>query len=79
MCIFCILSENRSGDYCCKTGLANKIRKTAENLKQATQAVLAESRVDGADIKAIGISYQMHGLVCVDKDSASIASGYHLV
>ena len=39
-----------------------------ENLKQATQAVLAESRVDAADIKAIGISYQMHGLVCVDKD-----------
>ncbi len=39
-----------------------------ENLKMATQAVLADSRVDAADIKAIGISYQMHGLVCVDKD-----------
>ena len=39
-----------------------------ENLKLATQSVLADSRVDAADIKAIGISYQMHGLVCVDKD-----------
>lgn len=38
-----------------------------ENLKLATQAVLADARVDAADIKAIGISYQMHGLVCVDK------------
>ncbi len=39
-----------------------------ENLKLATQAVLLESGVDAADIKAIGISYQMHGLVCVDKE-----------
>ena len=37
-------------------------------LKQATAAVLAESRVASADIKAIGISYQMHGLVCIDKE-----------
>lgn len=39
-----------------------------ENLKLATQAVLTKSRVDARDIKAIGISYQMHGLVCVDKN-----------
>ena len=39
-----------------------------EYLRVATQAVLAESRVDKEDIKAIGISYQMHGLVCVDRD-----------
>lgn len=39
-----------------------------EYLKSATQAVLAESEVNPADIKAIGISYQMHGLVCVDKN-----------
>ncbi len=38
------------------------------NLKLATHAVMAESGVDAADIKAIGISYQMHGLVCVDKN-----------
>lgn len=39
-----------------------------ENLKSATKVVLDESRIDAADIKAIGISYQMHGLVCVDKE-----------
>ena len=38
-----------------------------QNLKLATQDVLAASGVETADIKAIGISYQMHGLVCVDK------------
>ena len=30
--------------------------------------MLAESKVNPADIKAIGISYQMHGLVCIDRD-----------
>lgn len=39
-----------------------------ENLKLATAAVLSESSVVASDIKAIGISYQMHGLVCVDKE-----------
>jgi len=39
-----------------------------ENLKLATQAVMAESGANAGEIKAIGISYQMHGLVCVDKD-----------
>lgn len=29
---------------------------------------MADSSVKGEDIKAIGISYQMHGLVCVDKN-----------
>jgi xylulokinase len=38
-----------------------------ENLKLSTRCVLEESHVDPQDIKAIGISYQMHGLVCVDK------------
>ena len=37
-------------------------------LKSATAEVLATSRIDSADIRAIGISYQMHGLVCVDSD-----------
>ena len=37
-------------------------------LKHATESVLASSKVDPKDIKAIGISYQMHGLVMVDKD-----------
>ena len=39
-----------------------------ENLKLATKAIMAEAGVTGGEIKAIGISYQMHGLVCVDKD-----------
>lgn len=37
-------------------------------LKHATEAVLGASKVDPKEIKAIGISYQMHGLVLVDKD-----------
>lgn len=39
------------------------------NLCQATKALLQESQVDKTAIKAIGISYQMHGLVVVDKDN----------
>jgi len=36
--------------------------------KQALQKIMAEGQVKGDDIVAIGISYQMHGLVCVGKD-----------
>lgn len=39
-----------------------------ENMKLSIQTVMAESGASAAEIKAIGISYQMHGLVCVDKD-----------
>ena len=39
-----------------------------ENLKLATADIMAASAADPKDIKAIGISYQMHGLVCVDKE-----------
>ena len=38
------------------------------NLVLATKSVLNQSRIDKRDIKAIGISYQMHGLVCIDRD-----------
>ncbi len=39
------------------------------NLRMATASVLASAReVSPKAIKAIGISYQMHGLVCVDRD-----------
>src|SRR5690606_30929848 len=34
----------------------------------STHAVLKKSSVKGNQIAAIGISYQMHGLVCVDKN-----------
>jgi len=37
-------------------------------LKAATAEVMAESGAKGSDVQAIGISYQMHGLVCVDKN-----------
>ena len=36
--------------------------------KQALQKIMAEASVKGEEIAAIGISYQMHGLVCVGKD-----------
>ena len=39
-----------------------------QNLKLATKDVLNKSKVQSKDIKAIGISYQMHGLVLVDKN-----------
>ncbi len=39
-----------------------------DNAVIATHKILADSGIDPADIKAIGISYQMHGLVLVDKD-----------
>jgi xylulokinase len=39
-----------------------------ENVKKATAEILTASKVNPADIKAIGISYQMHGLVLVDKN-----------
>ena len=35
---------------------------------QATQDILARTQVQSADIKAVGIGYQMHGLVLVDAD-----------
>ena len=41
-----------------------------KHLKQATKSVMATSGVDKSEVKAIGISYQMHGLVCVDKNGA---------
>jgi xylulokinase len=39
-----------------------------ENLKLASQSVMATSGIDPRNIDAIGISYQMHGLVVVDRD-----------
>ena len=39
-----------------------------QNLRILTQKVIAESHIDKNEIKGIGISYQMHGLVLVGKD-----------
>ena len=43
-----------------------------DSLRHATESILAASRIDPADIKAIGISYQMHGLVLIDKNKEVI-------
>lgn len=39
-----------------------------EYLKEVTKSVLKISNADPADIMAIGFSFQMHGLVCIDKE-----------
>jgi xylulokinase len=39
-----------------------------ENLKIATAALLSTAKIKSENIKAIGISYQMHGLVIVDRN-----------
>ena len=39
-----------------------------EYAKSSLKKIMADSGVKGDDIKAVGISYQMHGLVCVDKN-----------
>lgn len=39
-----------------------------DNAKLALQKTMADANAKGEDIAAIGISYQMHGLVCVDKN-----------
>lgn len=41
-------------------------------LCEATSDVMTASGVHGSDVAAIGISYQMHGLVCVDKNGAPL-------
>ncbi|MGE4287836.1 MAG: xylulokinase [Salinivirgaceae bacterium] len=42
--------------------------KWVENAKNALQKIKASTAIDFSAIKAIGISYQMHGLVLVDKN-----------
>ena len=43
-----------------------------EELKQATARVAEKAGGSLDDVAAIGISYQMHGLVCVDKDGNAL-------
>ena len=38
------------------------------NLREATASVMQKSGSGKDEVAAVGISYQMHGLVCVDKD-----------
>jgi xylulokinase len=44
------------------------------NVKAATAQILATSQIDVGDIEAIGITYQMHGLVAVDKNLEPLRS-----
>ncbi len=39
-----------------------------EHVKLTTQKIKTKAKFKAGDVKAIGISYQMHGLVCVDKN-----------
>ena len=39
-----------------------------ENIKLATSEVISKTGIDVNDVQAIGISYQMHGLVIVDRN-----------
>lgn len=39
-----------------------------DNAKLSLKKIMADSGATAEEIRAIGISYQMHGLVCVDKD-----------
>ncbi|MBR1428608.1 MAG: carbohydrate kinase [Prevotella sp.] len=52
-----------------KTGWAEQDPQTWwEYAKLSLKKIMTDANASGEDIKAIGISYQMHGLVCVDKD-----------
>ncbi|MBQ2193407.1 MAG: carbohydrate kinase, partial [Prevotella sp.] len=39
-----------------------------DNAKLSLKKIMADANATADEVKAIGISYQMHGLVCVDKD-----------
>ena len=43
-----------------------------ENIRFGLQELSSDKNINLTDIEAIGISYQMHGLVCVDKDKEVI-------
>ncbi|MBP1619026.1 MAG: Carbohydrate kinase [Bacteroidetes bacterium] len=56
-----------------KAGWAEQDTETWwKNLKLSTQVVLEEAGINPKDIKAIGISYQMHGLVLVDENQKAV-------
>lgn len=43
-----------------------------DNAKLSLKKIMADSGASADEIKAIGISYQMHGLVCVDKNNKAL-------
>ena len=42
------------------------------NTQKAIHAAIVSANINSSDITAIGISYQMHGLVCVDKNGTPL-------
>ena len=72
-------SGSGSGDPFPKPGWSRKkIRGLVENVQQTILKCHSTGAYDPASIAAIGIAYQMHGLVMVDKDkrfSATPSSG----
>lgn len=61
--------EKEASIIAVKSGWAEQEPRTWwENAKLSLRKVMSDASVSGDEIKAIGISYQMHGLVCVDKD-----------
>ena len=43
-----------------------------ENAKLSLKKIMADAGATAEEIKAIGISYQMNGLVCVDKNQKAL-------
>ena len=43
-----------------------------DNAKLSLKKIMAEAGATAEEVKAIGISYQMHGLVCVDKNHKAL-------
>ena len=61
-----------------QTGL-NRIRSSGGPTILATNEVMQAAEIDALSIKAIGIAYQMHGLVLVDKNHKLLRLSHHLV
>ena len=61
--------ENEMPIHAARTGWAEQDPAMWwNNLKLATQAIFTDLKIDKNSVKGIGISYQMHGLVIVDKN-----------
>ena len=61
--------EKEAAILAVKTGWAEQDPNSWwEYAKMALKTIMNETNAKAEDIKAIGISYQMHGLVCVDKN-----------
>ena len=43
-----------------------------DNMKTALGKAMQQAGAKGSEVKAVGISYQMHGLVCVDKNGEAL-------